>query len=151
MRNPRPTVALLSALAAAPITAPATALAADTAMFIEYRQQTMKAAAGHLRAAKAMAVGGLRVPGHLETHAEALERIASLLPGLFPEGSDGGESDAKRAIWNDPEAFQQAVDEYAEAVETFTRAAELPGKVAREGYYRVQESCKGCHKKFRER
>ncbi len=31
------------------------------------------------------------------------------------------------------------------------RAAELPGKAAEEGYYRVQEACKGCHKKYRER
>ena len=125
--------------------------AADTAAVIDYRQQTMKAADGHLRAAKVMAVEGLRIPGHLESHAQSLELLGNLLPGLFPEGSGGGESEAKGEVWSDPEGFMQAVDTYAEAVESFTRAAELPGKAAMEGYYRVQEACKGCHKVFRSR
>lgn len=147
MRPTLPAAALLSAF----ILTPAAVPAAGDAALVDYRQQTMKAAAGHLRAAKAMAVEGLRIPGHLETHAEALERIGTLLPGLFPAGSGGGDSDAKSEIWSDPDGFAQAVDAYADAVESFTRAAELPGKAAKEGYYRVQESCKGCHKKFRER
>lgn len=142
-------LALAATLAA--VTIAPMAHATDTANLIEYRQQTMKAAAGHLRAAKAMAVDGIRIAGHLETHAGSLELIGNLLPGLFPEGTTGGESDAKGEIWSDPDGFMAAMDAYSDAVESFTRAAEMPGKIAKEGYYRVQEACKGCHKKYRER
>ena len=138
-------IALLAALAASgPIQA------GDDAL-IDYRQQAMKAAAGHLRAAKGVAVEGVRLPGHLEAHAHALAALPPLIPAMFPRGSGGGESDAKPELWSDWDGFLKAAESYGEAAEAFQRAAAVGGKAAGEAYYRVQEACKGCHKRYRER
>lgn len=146
------TLALAAALATAlTATASPPIQAADTATLIDYRQQAMKAAAGHLRAAKAVAVNGLRLPGHLERHAEALERLAPLFPEMFPAGSGGGDSDAKSEIWSDPAGFEQAASDYRSASEALRRTAGRGGEAAEKAYYRVQERCKGCHKAYRER
>ncbi|WP_459873713.1 c-type cytochrome, partial [Endothiovibrio diazotrophicus] len=131
-------------------TAPIAAKAADTSPVTDYRQQTMKAAEGHLRAAKVLVVEGLRIPGHPEHHAEALKKFGRLLPELFPTGSGGGESEAKPTVWSDAQGFREVVGEFTDATEAFARAA-AGSSEAKEAYYRVQEACRSCHKRFRER
>jgi cytochrome c556 len=125
------------------------AAAGDT--LVVYRQQVMKAAAGHLRAAGAIAVEGLDRPGaEAGEHVRALEALGRMIPALFPPGSGGGDSDAEPAVWSDRSGFERSAREFVAAAQTFGGVVRDGGDAAA-AYYRTLEACKACHKSYRAR
>ncbi|HEX9708486.1 MAG TPA: cytochrome c, partial [Candidatus Thermoplasmatota archaeon] len=67
--------------------------------------------------------------------------------GLFPEGSDGGESRAKAEIWSDRAGFDQAMKDAQAAAAAL--AAVTDEAAYGDAVKALGGRCKGCHDKYR--
>ena len=138
------TIATLMSLALLAAAAPAAANPEA-----DYRHHVMEAVGGHMQS---MAVI-LRRQVHLEdfaAHAESMAALASVVPGVFPEGSLTADSKALPAIWENPEDFQQAVDRFVAAAKALAAAAPS-GEMSQIGpaMGALGDSCKGCHDSYK--
>ena len=79
----------------------------------------------------------------LATFAEAGEQLG----GLVPEGSQGGE--AAPAIWEDPDGFAAAIQEWRDATAAAIDANPLTLDQAKPVVGPVFGSCKNCHDSYR--
>lgn len=123
---------------------------ADAEGEIKYRQGVMSSVGGHMSAMAAI----LRNQVHLEDlklHANAMADLADVAPNVFPEGSGDGKTDALPEIWQQPEDFQQRMDDFVEAARAMAAAAET-GEMNKIGpaIDSLGKSCKGCHDNYRE-
>ena len=120
--------------------------------YIKYRQAMMKAIGGHSGAASQIVRGKVAREDDLAMHAKALADLSSNITRLFPEGSDFGETRAKEAIWSQWEKFEQAAGDAAKATAAFSEAAAAGNREQIAVAFKdVGESCKACHKDFREK
>ena len=110
-------------IAALLVAAAPAALAEDPEDFIKYRQAVMKAIGGHTGAASQIVRGKVNPEGALGMHANALAELSKDLTGLFPEGSDFGETKAKEEIWSDWAKFEKAADDARTATAAFAERA----------------------------
>jgi|TARA_B110000116_G_scaffold262160_1_gene267153 cytochrome c556 len=144
-------------LASILLLAPATLHADRNVDFIKYRKAVYSSMKGHMGAVSRILRGRLNeYTGHIIDHAEALQRMAHLLPGLFPAGTGFGETAVKTAakpeVWKHPEDFRKAAkrleDASADLAETVRsgNVKAIRGKVGAIG-----KACKGCHQQFRRR
>jgi len=116
----------------------------------DYRQAVMTSLRGHIGAASMIARGLVEDDGHLVSHARGLASGAKELGRLFPAGSNVGESEALPVIWEEPEAFAEAVAKAQEATAAFVTAAESGDQDAiSEAFRNVGMSCRGCHDRYR--
>lgn len=79
----------------------------------------------------------------LAMFAEAAEKLG----GLVPEGSEGGE--AAPAIWEDPEGFAAAIEEWRAATAAAIEANPQSLSAAKPIVGPVLGSCKNCHDGYR--
>jgi cytochrome c556 len=85
-------------------------------------------------------------------HAKDLAAAASvdLLSG-FPEESEEGDTDAKPEVWMDWEDFQKKFKDLQEQSAKLAEVAAGGGRgVIAEQFNATAETCKACHKKFKE-
>jgi cytochrome c556 len=128
------------------------ALAEDAAApvdIVKYRQASMKALGGHVRALGPLASGKVRFPTHIEQHTRAVLDLAKSMKDLFPKGTGVGvgSSDAKDAIWTEEKKFADSLAEMTAAAEQLTKATDAAAlKAALE---RTNDACGSCHKPFR--
>ena len=115
---------------------------------VNYRQHTMSAIGGHMRAIVDIVRGDVPHMDHLATHATAMAGLAEIAPTLFPESSKGG--DALDAIWEDSEDFASKLNAFKEATAAFKTAAETGerGEIMA-AFQGVGQACKGCHDDYR--
>ena len=118
---------------------------------IEYRHEVMEAIKGHNKAIKAILEGKVPYNDHLDMHMTSLGAHLGRVGELFPEGSDFGETDAKDAIWDNPEKFKQTVEKAQEAFVTFKAVvAEGDSRVSLGAHKKFgKASCGNCHKSFK--
>lgn len=115
---------------------------------VSYRQHTMSAIGGHMRAIVDIVRGDVPHMDHLATHASAMADLAEIAPTLFPESSKGG--DALDAIWEDGEDFESKLNAFKEATAAFKTAAESGERGEIMGAFQgVGQACKGCHDDYR--
>mgnify|MGYP001554577842 FL=1 len=139
-------------IAAALISATAAAQAEEPENYIKYRQAVMSAIGGHTGAAGQIVRGKVSPEGALAMHADALAALSADISSLFPEGSDFGETRAKEEIWSDRAAFDKAASDSKTATAAFAAAVATGDKERIGATYRdVGESCKACHKEFRQK
>ena len=120
---------------------------------IEYRHEVMEAIKGHNKAIKAILEESVPYSAHLEMHMTSLEALLGTVGELFPEGSDFGETDAKDAVWDNPEKFQQTVDKAQQAFVTFKSVvAKGDNSASLDAYKKFgKASCGNCHKSFKKK
>jgi cytochrome c556 len=120
---------------------------------IEYRHEVMEAIKGHNKAIKAILEGKVPYDDHLDMHMASLEAMLGRVGELFPEGSDFGETDAKDAIWDNPEKFKQSVEKAQNAFETFKSVVAKGDKRAGLDAHKKfgKASCGNCHKSFKKK
>ena len=133
------------------ITLQAQAKEYDPEDLIEYRHEVMEAIKGHNKAIKAILEGKVPYNDHLDMHMASLEALIGRVGELFPEGSDFGETDAKDAIWDNPEKFKQTVEKAQKAFATFKSVvAEGDSRNSLDAHKKFgKASCGNCHKSFK--
>lgn len=119
---------------------------------IKYRQAVMKAQGGHMSAAADIIKGKVDFASDLPYHAAALSASSAGLTKLFPKGSDFGETRAKPEIWTNSVEFEKASKDAEKAANAFLAAVKSNDKAAiSKTFGDFSETCKGCHKQFREK
>lgn len=116
----------------------------------DYRKAVMTSLKGHIGASSMHVRGLVSGPEYLVEHAQGLANGVSEIKTLFAEGSNVQGSDALAVIWEDPDAFNAAIEKAEKATAAFVKATEDGDKAAIAAAFReVGGSCKGCHDKFR--
>lgn len=116
----------------------------------DYRKALMTALRGHIGASSMISRGLVEDDGHLVNHARGLADGARELSRVFQEGSNVGESEALPIIWEEPEAFAEAIAKVEETTAAFLAAAESGDEEAIGAAFRnVGMSCRGCHDRYR--
>lgn len=123
----------------------------DSEEVIKYRQKVMKSLGDHNGAVSSILKGKVSYKNHLEMHAQAIADAASVISALFPEGSDFGETKAKPAVWGKRAEFDKAAKNSEQAAADFLKAVKSNEKDLGPYYKKLGESCKECHKQFREK
>jgi cytochrome c556 len=120
---------------------------------IEYRHEVMEAIKGHNEAIEAILKGSVPYNAHLEMHMTSLEALLGTVGELFPEGSDFGDTDAKDAVWDNPEKFKQTVDKAQQAFATFKPVvAKGDNRASLDAFKKFgKASCGNCHKSFKKK
>ena len=138
-------VALLVVL---PLVAPLS-FADETETIQDYRHGAYEAIGGHMTAIVQILRNRYR-PADLAYHANAMAGLANIVPELFPEGSGGPKTEALDAIWEQPEAFDQRMQDFVKAADGMAAAA-ATGDMAKAGgaLKTLGQACKGCHDNFR--
>lgn len=123
---------------------------ADAEAEIKYRQSVMKSVGGHMASMAAILKGKTHFDD-LKVHASAMATLSTIVPTVFPEGSDDGHTEALKAIWAESDKFQEAIDRYTGAAKEMDKAA-AGGEMQAIGpaISNLGKSCKGCHDNFRE-
>lgn len=117
---------------------------------LDYRISVMTVLRGHIGAASKIVRGLVPDDGYLAAHAEGIAAAATELSRIFPEGSDVGESESLPLIWDEPEAFADAIRESKEAATAFVTAAQSGDRAAISKAFRnLGGSCRGCHDQYR--
>ena len=144
--------ALTTALVAALVTGilAASAHAADTEVYVDYRQAVMSAVGGNASASAAILIDGAPFAGNLEEHARAIERLTADIPALFPEGTAHEDSDARPEVWGDRATFEERAEATHQAAAAFREAAAGGDPAQAMPYFRdLGQSCRACHDDFR--
>jgi cytochrome c556 len=126
--------------------------AAEPEDIIKYRQNMMKAIAGHTGAAGAIIQGKVDYKNQLADHARALQALTSDIPGLFPKDSDFGDTKAKDGVWSNRAEFEKTAKDAKARVAAFAKAVQGGNQQAIVASYKeMGEGCKSCHKDFRKK
>ncbi len=127
-------------------------LANDAEAVIKYRKAVYTSMKGHMGAIVGVMKGRLTdYEGHLADHAAAIGNAARIIPALFPEGSDQGDTDAKSNIWSDRAGFEEAAQRLeAASQELLTAAQSGDMRAVGKAVGQVGGSCKGCHDTYRQ-
>jgi len=81
---------------------------------------------------------------------ETMRHTAEAAGALFPAGSEtGGDTEAKSTIWSDRAGFDQALADFAAAVDAAIAAAPKSVEELKPVLSDVTKTCKGCHDGYR--
>jgi cytochrome c556 len=82
----------------------------------------------------------------------AMSAWSKQIPGLFPPGTDKGDTKALPAVWSDSAGFAKAAVALGAAADKLTAAAKADDKVAFAAAFKdVGDACGTCHKTYREK
>ena len=142
----------LALATAAVLAGSGTALAADAPKdVVEYRQSVMSALGGHAGAIARIVKQQVSYD-HIQAHADAIAATAAAVSDIFPENSGPGDyekTDALAKIWEQPDKFQDAVEQFQTAAQDFKAAAGGDrGEVIR-AFKALGDSCGNCHDSYR--
>ena len=120
---------------------------------IKYRQDVMGTIKHHNNAIKATIKGKVPFDDQLDSHMKSLEAMLGDVASLFPEGSDFGETNAKDAVWDQPEKFDKAAKKAQQAFTDFKLVVDKGDKKASAKGFKVfgKAACGSCHKTFKKK
>lgn len=124
----------------------------DPVDMIKYRRSIMKSQREHMAAAMAIIQGKVDFKEQLADHARAMEATTRVIAGLFPAGSDAGDTLALEGVWSNRAEFDKRAKDTAEksaALAKAVTAGEASSYSARAT--ELLDSCKSCHKLFRKK
>ena len=123
----------------------------DAEDVIKYRQNMMKTISMHYKSLKLLSAGRITQPDQWQPQAQGLNNMTKMITTAYPEESDFGDTDAKESIWENKTDFNEKADDLVKFSGQLVSAIEQ-GKQqqASELLREVSQSCKNCHKKYRE-
>ncbi len=145
-------VLVAAALTADPAGAP-TALAHDGATgVVKKRMESMKTLAGEMKGLGRVFRGEVAYdPAVVEAAAGRIEAYAGgHLTRLFPQGSLDDPSEASEEIWGRWAEFQAGADEMGARASALAAAAGLGTRQAKRAFAALTDTCKACHREFKE-
>lgn len=125
---------------------------------VKYRKLFMEVKNQHnvaiKRLTREMPVSASERASQIVTHADALNKMASDMLRLFPEGTSSGKSRAEEGIWDKD---GKLTADFVSLAGTMQNAANKLAIAAREGRMdtivkevrELARSCRGCHSEFR--
>jgi len=126
---------------------------ANAAAVVDYRHSLYESMGKHMKMASFIVKGKLDRKDDMVMHAQALHGASLAIPDLFPAGTGPDafpKTEALPSIWEDPEGFKAAVDEYQSATSKLVEVAKSGDVDAFKAQFgAVGKSCGGCHDKFR--
>ena len=145
-------LAIVAGLTAVIASMPLVAQFDDEDPVVSYRQSYMSSIGGHVGSVHHLLSNGLDFEGDLLMHAEALAKLTANIARLFPEGSTGGETSAKPAVWAEWDTFVERADANSEAADALLAAARSEDDAAvKEAFRALGKSCRACHDDYREK
>lgn len=120
---------------------------------IKYRKSIMTAIKGHNSAIKSIVTGKVPHTQRITYHLTSLKHLFDEIEILFPEGSDFGKTNAKDAVWENPDKFTKAISNSRQALNNFQGiAAKGDLKKTAAAFKKFgKSSCGGCHKSFKKK
>jgi len=117
---------------------------------IAARQAVMDLQAGSAAAMKAVVDGGGDVKP-LTATAKGLVASSSLIPALFPKGTEQGHNTkAKPEVWSDRAGFEKAAANLHTQAEKLVQLADANDKAGFAAQFQqVGQACGGCHRPYR--
>ncbi len=124
----------------------------ESAGMIKYRQNVMKAAAGHMGAIVSILKNNLPIRDHILEHANSLNQISKMTISIFPKGTGLGRTKAKNSIWKNWSKFEKISQDF---VDESTKLMELAKNgdiqaIAKQ-IRKTGKTCGSCHRNFRKR
>lgn len=118
---------------------------------IKHRKNIMTAIGGHMQAMVRVLKGEVPFKQDLQFHSQAMSELANISQKVFPDDSQQGKTHALAEIWEEPEAFKIAMDDFIAAADTLNTAAKT-GDMQKFGpaFKTLGGSCKACHDDFSE-
>lgn len=119
---------------------------------IKYRKSVMKSIGGHMGAIVGIMKQETGNAAHLKMHTTSMVTLSGVVGDLFPEGSDFGDTTVLPLVWEKPDDFAKAVQQFQDAAKGIDAAA-TSGDMAAVGAAmgELGKSCKNCHENFREK
>ena len=125
---------------------------ADSHGIIKYRQNVMKATAGHMGAIVDILKNGLPLESHVSDHARSMLQNSKMTLSMFPKGSGKGRTKSKQAIWENWSEFESAANNFERESAKLAEVAEKGDMEALAKQVRATgKTCSGCHRNFRKR
>ena len=125
---------------------------ADSHGIIKYRQNVMKATAGHMGAIVDILKNGLHLEAHVSDHARSILQNSRMTLSMFPKGSGKGRTKSKQAIWENWSEFESAAKDFERESSKLAEVAESGNMEALAKQVRATgKTCSGCHRNFRKR
>ncbi len=117
---------------------------------IKYRQNVMKAIGAHITNIAAVVKGEVTYVENTALNARAIRELLTLIPDLFPEGTDTGKTNALPDIWTDRAKFDELADAMNGPADEMVAAAETNDMATiGEALGKLGKACGNCHKPFR--
>lgn len=115
---------------------------------VRYRHWVMESMSNDFAAMAMLFKNEVSRPGDMEVLARSLAESASLIAGLFPEGSEGAA--ALPLIWEEPERVQEASRDSAATAAALAEAAAGGDRAAiARAFKAAGDSCKACHERYK--
>lgn len=124
----------------------------DSEDLIKYRQYMMKSISMHYKSLKLLSAGRISQSEQWLPQARGLNDMAKMIATAFPEESDFGDTDAKESIWENKPDFNEKADVLVKHSGQLVSLIEQGRqKQVSELLREVGQSCKDCHKSYREK
>lgn len=119
---------------------------------IKYRKSVMKSIGGHMGGIVGIMKQETGNAAHLKMHTASMVTLSGVAGDLFPAGSDFGDTTVLPLVWEKPDDFAKAVQQFQDAAKGIDDAA-ASGDMAAVGAAmgELGKSCKNCHENFREK
>ena len=117
---------------------------------IKFRQNVMKGIGAHINNIAAVAKGKITFTENLISDAQGIMNGLETAHALFPLGTDGGQTNALAALWEDREGFDKALKESKERAKQLlgvVRASTDIGEIGK-ALGALGKSCGGCLKPY---
>ncbi|WP_159931186.1 cytochrome c [Oceanicoccus sp. KOV_DT_Chl] len=151
MSNSNKTIIKIISIAFCALLAAGTAYGDSSKTIIKHRQGVMEAIGGHFGAAFSTMKGMDQFSGNQQFHAESIARLAKISVETFPAGSGKGKTKALPAIWEQPEVFKAAMDEFLLNADAFAVASTKDMATYGAAAQALGKSCKNCHDDFKDK
>ena len=119
---------------------------------IHYRQSAMTLVGWNFGPLSAMVKGKVVWDAReFALHADRLAQLAPQVPEGFAKGSDkGAETDAKPAIWANPDDFQSKANDFISEARALSDVAKDGDEAKmKEQFRKLAGACKACHDKYK--
>ena len=120
---------------------------------IKFRQNVMKGVGAHINNIAAVAKGKITFQGNLISDAQGILNGLATAGELFPEGTEGGKTNALNSVWEDPAGFEKALRESIERAKQLLDVTQVSNDIQEIGIAlgALGKSCGQCHEPYRKK
>ena len=113
----------------------------------------MKGVGAHINNIAAVAKGKITFRGNLVSDAQGIVNGLATAGDLFPNGTEGGKTNALSSIWEDPAGFEKVLGESSTLAEQLLDVIQTTSDIKEIGMAlgALGKSCGQCHEPYRKK